>query len=193
MNTHLQIEHRNVDGLRPTDTRLLKSPLDFISEDHLRVRTMCAEIEAALSAEDLGDHEILRIRTFLVQDMPLLLQDEDCDLLPLLAERAEPDDEVPRLKARLDQEHATILESLPTLVRLFSGPRSAWSAADTTLCKGFLSNVRRHIILENAIMLPLARVRLNAADLRKLRHVMLRRRGLSDRVLPDRDAVKCTS
>ena len=51
----------------------------------------------------------------------------------------------------------------------------------------FASQTRRHLIVENAIILPIARARLDTDDLDALRLGMLRRRGL-DRLMEEMDA-----
>ena len=59
---------------------------------------------------------------------------------------------------------------------------------DRTVLTAFAGHVRRHLVAENAILLPIARARLTRADLRTLSKHMLSRRGLPELAeTPDAD------
>lgn len=174
---------RRGDGLTPTAPELLRSPLDFIAEDHLRVRTMCVKIDALVQGAEPPEDDLWGAVEFLSRELPMLLGDEDTDLLPMVAERSAPEDDMPKLKARLEAEHADIGELSQTVVSALKSAadgRTPLSAAEVETIGAFTALTRRHIALENAVLLPLARARLTGTDLERLRDNMLRRRGLSN-------------
>lgn len=179
MRTNLT-DHRNTDGKSPTSALLLRSPLDFIAEDHMRLRAMCAEMERMADAPILHPDDVCCLRDYLTQELPALLADEDDDLMPLVLERAEPDDEVPRLVDRLSGEHARIDALLAQVLAITANLElgGTVSAALREALSALASLTRRHVVLENAVLLPLARARLRKSDLDGLRNAMLTRRGL---------------
>lgn len=180
--TTITTDHRTVDGKTPTSVLLLRTPLDFILEDHLRLRTQCAEMDRLSETTDIDACAVAALIEYLHYELPLLLADEDDDLMPLLAERALPDDELPKLAKRLENEHDAIAAHV---ARVESGLArlALHETMPAQLCEDLraLANAsRRHLILENAVLLPLARARLTSKDLHRLRGAMLRRRGLDD-------------
>lgn len=181
---------RRGDGLSPTDLRQIGDPLDFIAADHLRIRAMCGELDRLAGAAHLTADEAAAMLSFLTEELPLLVADEDEDLLPLLMRRSMPEDDMPRLKLRLDQEHTRIVANLPEVIGTFERLAETGGAIDDLLVyrlSDFAGHMRRHLILENAILLPFARLRLTASDLETLTRRMLARRGL-DRLMERHDA-----
>lgn len=169
----------------PTDPLLIGNPLDFIAEDHLRIRTMCGEIDRLAAAGRVTRAEAECVVSFLTEELPMLVADEDRDLLPLLIRRSTVEDDMKRLKSRLDADHAAIMATLPEAIETFRalaerGGRIGTSARHAL--QAFVKHIRGHIILENAIVLPFARLRLTSADLETLARRMLQRRGL-DRLM----------
>ncbi|SMX50791.1 hemerythrin domain-containing protein [Maliponia aquimaris] len=175
-------DHRTPDGKSPTSVRLLRNPIDFIAEDHLRLRTMCAEMDRLADSTGPESDAVVALLDYLRQELPDLLADEDDDLMPLILKRAEPEDELPRLARRLAREHGEIethqRSVVAGLVAIADTARVPDRLRDPL--RDLAAATRRHLILENAILLPLARVRLRSADLGVLRKAMLRRRGLND-------------
>lgn len=175
-------DHRTTDGRTPTSVMLLRNPLDFISEDHLRLRTMCAELDRLALTAAIEEPAIAEMLEYLTHELPLLLADEDDDLMPRVLSRAEPEDELPKLVERLEKEHAKIVDYLAAVTSgLSSLTRATHLAHDLrTAMRDLAHATRRHLILENAVLLPLAKARLTESDLDALRSGMLRRRGLED-------------
>lgn len=173
-------EHRNTDGKSPTSALLLRSPLDFITEDHLRLRAMCAEIDRMADAGVLGAEDVRCLRDYLTHELPALLADEDDALLPFVMLRAEPEDDLPQLVDRLSSEHASIDVLAAKVLEDIEGPATGREASPAlrSAMRRLAAVARRHLILENAVLLPLARVRLLEEDMIALRQCMLRRRGL---------------
>ncbi|MEM1431180.1 MAG: hemerythrin domain-containing protein [Pseudomonadota bacterium] len=174
--------HRTTDGTSATSLWLLRNPIDYIAEDHLRLRAMCAEMDRLANSETADRDTAAMLSEYLGQELPLLLADEDDDLLPCLLRRAEPEDELPKLALRLHQEHTEISKHLSVVVIGVDAlrPGREVPAALATALHALANATRRHLILENAVLLPLSRARLTKDDLRHLRAAMLKRRGLDD-------------
>ncbi|MCV2881564.1 hemerythrin domain-containing protein [Actibacterium sp. XHP0104] len=176
---------------RSARLRALGDPLDFILRDHHRLREICAEIDRLAEKDHPTADEAEMVLGFLRQELPQLIDDERDDLLPLMLRRCPPEDEIGRLKDRLDWEHDIVQACLPFVVEAFEGVwlyGRALSPDAAASMRAFTGHLRRHLIVENAVLIPLARVRLGRADLDMLSLRMLRRRGL-DRLLelPDAD------
>lgn len=178
------------DGLGPTSTALLDRPLDFIVEDHDRVRNMCALIEYIVDRPKTHPEIIAQVAAFVRAELPLLITDEEEDLLPMMQRRCAPEDDIDRLQKRLDAEHDTAMYLLPdaleTLDALWDG-RAGVPEASLHLLRNFAAHLHRHLIFENAILIPLARARLTPDDISTLSLRMRARRGL-DRAQEGDDA-----
>ena len=171
------------DCLSPTDPRLLDSPLDFIAEDHLREREICALMDriAAAANGDADTEAATNILAFLRNELPLHLKDEEEDLFPLMQARCDPDDQIDTVIERLLRDHQHALSDTRAVVAILEariGSADDLSAADRRALTDFAAHARRHLILENAIILPIARARLSADDMAGLTAPMRRRRGL---------------
>jgi hemerythrin-like domain-containing protein len=178
------------DCLAPTDPVLLGNPLDFIAEDHLRERQICALIDRIANAGEVDVPDVENVLSFLGEELQTHLEDEEQDLFPMMRSRCEAEDEIDKVIDRLRSDHSRVEALMPkvkaALGRLLARG-SAPGARDRAALTDFASHARRHLIVENAIILPIARARLGKTDLDRLRLGMLRRRGL-DRVLEDKDA-----
>ena len=124
MNTRRRY-HVQSDGLKPTGTDLLDSPLEFIADVYLRIWVVCAEIERLDPADEISPDEAGRILEVLTEQLPSLISDEDDDLFPLLSRRSQPEDNTPRLKVRLDAEQEKAMEFLPVVTSVFEDLPSA--------------------------------------------------------------------
>lgn len=168
------------DCLAPTRLALLGNPLDFIHEDHLREREICARMDALAGAQAPGADTATGILGFLRDELPLHLRDEEEDLFPLLRRRCAPEDEIGRVIARLSEDHRHAERDTPKVLAMLdaiAAGQGPLSEADGAALTGYAAQARRHLILENAIILPLARLRLTKGDLRALCQRMMQRRG----------------
>ena len=171
------------DCLAPTDFSLLANALDFIHEDHLRQREICAALDRIAHANDPDAGDIACVTGFLTDELPLHLEDEESDLFPLLKRRCTPEDEIGKAIGRVLVDHARakagagrVIDVLEMLARGKARPSGDQSAALTA----HAAAARRYLILENAIILPFARLRLTAQDLETLCLRMRARRGLTN-------------
>jgi hemerythrin-like domain-containing protein len=163
--------------------RLLSSPLDYIFAEHFRQRVLFGVLDSIVESRE---HDIDLIRAsldFLTHDMKFHIQDEEEDLFPCLRKRAEPDDGIEKVIDQLLEEHKSDhIDASEIVDRLrlalssenISSPFSDFSDS----MKRFTANERRHLIVENAIVLPLARVRLTDDDLIQMSLDMAMRRGI---------------
>jgi hemerythrin-like domain-containing protein len=162
-----------------TDGWLRRSPLDLIAHEHLVQAQLCDSLERI--ADDLPDNVDRRLCTKVIDslkfDMPLHHRDEELGLFPLIEKRALPDDNIHDILARLALEHATdesfADELLESLAGLREGKRLKNPDMVGYMLRSFFESYRRHILWENAIVLPLARARLTREDLDELNCTMM--------------------
>lgn len=166
------------DGTRPVDLRRYGNPLDALAADHYRQRLILADLERLAASIDRDNDDVAALLMHIEIEMPMHTLDEDEDLFPLLRRRAAPEDRMDRLLARLDAEHDSIKALAAEVRDILRGVLAGDMPGDRTPLHGFTSAYRRHMILENAVLLPLARARLTQADLADLRSRMAARRGL---------------
>lgn len=115
-------------------------------------RTACMHAAALLSGE-----------------LPLHHADEDLGLFPVLRKRCLPEDRIDVVLDRLETDHvddeAALAEIVPTLTGLaWEGELEIDPSSVGYALRGFFEAQRRHIAWEQALVMPLARVRLTADD-----------------------------
>lgn len=155
-------------------------PLEQISQEHLRQREVCATLDklAALKAPDLelAAQVLPHFDTLLARHV----EDEEDDLFPLLRARSDPEDEINDTLDRLVGKHLVSLElaaRVRDVVLAMANDNTLPDAEGAAALVGFAAHERRHLIVENAIVLPLARARLTPDDLDELRARMAARRA----------------
>lgn len=162
-----------------SDSWLRRSPLDLIEHEHLIQAQLCDSLERI--ADDLPDSVdrrlCLKVIDSLQSEMPLHHRDEELGLFPLIERRALPDDNIHDILARLALEHATdesfATELLESLEGLSEGRKLKNPEMVGYMLRSFFESYRRHILWENAIVLPLARARLTREDLDELSQAMV--------------------
>lgn len=180
MGKHTRHLHRG-EYLEPTAIMLLGKPLEFIHEDHLRERQICSMLDAIAQGTSCSETEIADILGFLTTELPMHLKDEEEDLFPLLRRRCEPEDEIEKVIAKLQMDHHHAGEDTPQVVsvlEVITKSRRRLETDERKTLTAYASHSRRHLILENAIILPFARLRLTAHDLETLYVRMCQRRGI---------------
>jgi len=174
-------EPKRGNCLEPTDITLLGNPLDFFYEDHLREREICATLDKIAASESPNAEDLFRALSFLREELPLHREDEEQDLFPLLRRRCELEDEIDKAIARLSADHLHSEEDAPVVADILAGletGQESLSDDERTTLTRYAAHVRRHLILENAIILPFAKLRLTKRDLATLTLRMMQRRGL---------------
>lgn len=173
--------------MRPTipeiPRTLIRQPLDWFIAEHYRHRQFCAlmhELAASVvfEAEPVGE-----LIDFLRHELGRHLTDEEEDLFPLLRKRALPEDDVDQVLSRLCAEHKGDLahgHAMRSHLERCLETRTApgLDPAASLALDAFATQELRHLALENAVVLPLARLRLTARDLRGLSRGLAGRRGL---------------
>ena len=112
--------HEN--AMHPDITKL-KNPLDFIAEDHMLEREVCAIIDAIVSNARTKKKDCERVVSFLTERLPQHLADEEIDLFPMMLERCAPEDEIQRVIGKLQSDHEHALADTPAVVALIDGER----------------------------------------------------------------------
>lgn len=172
---------RRGSGLSPTDVGLLAAPLDFISEDHLRERQICAMIDRLATGASLDRQAAMTVLRFLNEELNVHIRDEAEDLFPLLARRCTAEDAIEGAITRIRIDQDAAMRLLPEVRAALSrclDTGSDLSADGRRILARFAVHVRRHLVAENAILLPIARARLTRDDLKTLSKHMRSRRGL---------------
>lgn len=170
--------HKEPPGPRPP-----ADPLAFISEDHLRERRICTVIDGLAESERLDSGAVADVLRFLTGELQLRFRDEAEDLFPLLLRRCTREDAIGGAIDRIRADQDAALRLMPQVLATLAGCRDAGAgptAGERAVLTSFAGHVRRHLVAENAILLPIARARLTEADLRSLARRMRSRRGLPD-------------
>lgn len=158
-----------------------ESPLDFIATDHMRKRQICALIDRMASTAHADQDDCNEVVSFLKEQLLQHLADEEIDLFPMMLKRCEPEDEIQKAIEKLKSDHERAASDTPAVIALLEAKAVATVGFSEDACvqmKQFAAHVRRHLSLENAIILPIARVRLTKKDMEIMKHHMLERRGL---------------
>lgn len=161
-----------------------ENPLDFIVEDHMRGREICAMIDKIASKVDVGQEDRGHVISFLKHQLPRHLADEEADLFPALLARCTPEDEIGQLIDRLNRDHGRARRDTPKIITHLSDQGAGQAGLSESVCHkmtAFAAQARRHLILENAVILPIARRRLTRKDLQIMKQHMLERRGMNRR------------
>lgn len=169
-----------IDALPP---ELVLDPLNWLFAEHYRHRQLCQLIERVGTAAVFLREEAQTIVDFLSHDMVLHVIDEEDDLFPLLRRRCLPTDELDAVLGTLSAEHRDDLNHAQALIALLQkaladGEAPGQGPETRRLFTEFTLRERRHIALENAVVLPIARLRLRAPDLRSLSLRLAARRGV---------------
>jgi hemerythrin-like domain-containing protein len=148
-------------------------PLDFILYEHLRHRVMCNALDSLAEAEHFEVSAVTRLAEFIRSDLSLHIADEEEVFFPMLRRRCLPEDEIGAALDRMNREHAEDRDlSAEVRICLLTAaterrPISAIAGAGEAL-RRFAQNQRRHMMLENAVLIPLARRRLSDEDMKQL-------------------------
>jgi len=161
---------------------LLAEPIEWFFAEHYRHRQACKLIEDVAAAMVFDRPRLVELVDFLEHDLPLHVIDEEEDFFPLLRRRCEPEDDVERVLGMLSAEHRNdVVQAHAVRDHLRSCLASARAPgldpAQRRAMIAFATQERRHLGLENAIVLPIARLRLSPDDLTTLGRRLAARRG----------------
>ena len=162
---------------------LIHEPLDWFFAEHYRHRQACRLMVEVAAAHVFDGERVTALAEFVRNDLALHVIDEEEDLFPLLRRRALPEDEVEDVLGRLSAEHKTdstraqvLREHLETCLARQTAPGMIPEARKAL--QDFAVQELRHLALENAVVLPIARLRLTAKDLKAMSRRLAARRGV---------------
>ena len=150
-----------------------KQALEFILFEHMRHRQMCKALEQLAAMPDFDPGRIASLADFIRFDLTLHVIDEEEDFFPMLRERCLPDDGIDAVLDQMTDEHAAD-KALSVEVRdvlnacLIERKPPAAIECGAAVLRNFAQHERRHMALENAVVIPLARRRLAPDDLTSL-------------------------
>ncbi len=158
-------------------------PFALLLEDHAKQWELCGWLERIADGlpDDVPPELCALAAQSLRTDMPRHHREEEEALFPLLIARAEDGDLADEIIAKLSEEHASdegfAEELVDILERLEKGEPADNPNMLGYMLRGFFENYRRHIHWENTVLIPLAKRRLTAADVRELLERMQRLRA----------------
>lgn len=178
---------RSVSGvttrLRPLPVMLLDDPLEYLAADHTRNRIVTSAVARFGEGRAVRREEAIAVAGFLARDLGLHHLDEEEDLFPCLRKRSLPGDDLDPILERLEEDHKRSASIVSKIVEALSAPDSNDTVSlGRTTCKAMLTYAdqkRRHLAIENAVVLVLARIRLTPKDLSVMSRHMKLRRGIS--------------
>jgi iron-sulfur cluster repair protein YtfE (RIC family) len=162
----------------------LSQPLEWFAAEHHRHRQFCGLMHELAESEAFDAASINSVVEFLRHELGRHLADEEEDLFPLLRKRALPEDHADEVLNRLVGEHRGDLAHghgvrahLERCLQTHTAP--CRDPAAKLALDAFASQELRHLALENAVVLPLARLRLTARDKKSLSKRLAARRGVT--------------
>lgn len=172
-------------SIEPMPAELLKEPLVWFFAEHYRHREVCKQLLSFSTSVEFNEGAFQEVEQFLEVDMPLHIVDEEDDLFPLLRRRCDPDDRIENVLGILSGEHASDMHHAPDLIAIIkkalTDKRGLAAYCETEdIIPPFCQSQKRHIAVENAVVLPIARLRLTEDDLKGLGQRLAARRGLPD-------------
>lgn len=165
------------------DIRLLRNPLEFFHTDHARQSDLCETLADIATAERIDEETAHQLLQYLQWEMPLHTIDEEEDLFQLLRRRARARDDLEQVLSALSGEHRADAELSGQICRylrelLKNTDNMPLSAEMRLAFMDFSARQKRHLMVENTVIMPLAEARLTAADRRDLGRRMAARRGV---------------
>ncbi len=167
-----------------TPDNLLSDPLAWFFAEHHRHRQFCDLMQRTSMANTYDEEVLSWLLDFVVHELALHVLDEEEDLFSLMRTRAQPEDDLDKVLSRLSREHgkdltraAAVGRHLETCLRT-QVPISRNNVRRRAL-ESFAIQERSHLALENAVVLPIARLRLTERDLLELSSRLATRRGVS--------------
>lgn len=166
---HPARQHAFVPDVEAVPSALLDTPLEYFAAENSRRRQLCRALSDLAMANAPPPASLRAVAGIIRSDLALRTEDDERDLFDLLRSRAE-DNELERAFGILSADHAgdramamALCEALEAAA--MAAPRHPGLA---DLIGRFVSHRMRHVALEQAVVLPIARLRLTAGDLQAL-------------------------
>ena len=140
---------------------LLDDPIDFIIAEHHRHREV-ARILLMIASGELNDRGINAVIEFLGGDFVQHTKDEEVILFPALRKYCLKEDKIDTILARLEQEHLDDGDDAANTIAVLKSFLASRSLnPDGKRCLvSFAEHIQQHLALENGVLLPIARARL---------------------------------
>lgn len=153
------------------------SPLDFLFGEHLRQRQF-AKVLTLIADGVINRKTIASAITFIETDLALHIMDEELSLFPALRSSCETDDKIEDLLEILAKEHREDETGSDAIIAILNQMAAgiAPGERDREQLRDFSDRLRHHLALENGVLLPIARMRMNADALRAAGESMAARR-----------------
>jgi Hemerythrin HHE cation binding domain. len=169
-----------------TPDALLSDPITWFFAEHHRHRQFCDLMQRASMATTFDEEVLSWLLDFVVHELALHVLDEEQDLFPLMRARAQPEDNLDAVLGRLSGEHAKDLTRAATVrhhlaICLRQQTPISRNNVRRRALESFAIHERSHLALENAVVLPIARLRLTERDLVELSNRLATRRGIARR------------
>ncbi len=164
--------------MQQTIHTLQEGPLEQLEAEHARQLQTLTSLETITKRED--SVEMIRFASellnFFTVDLTRHMEHEENGLFPILKQRCHPSDNLEMIINQLSHEHELDRDLVDFLVsdlkKIAHGLHGAIPMRFNINAQAFIETQRRHIDWENKIVLPLARKRLTAEDLRDLKNSM---------------------
>jgi iron-sulfur cluster repair protein YtfE (RIC family) len=160
----------------------LVDPIAWLSAENARHRQLCDMLADVSKLRTASPALLRRLAETLATEMALHVADEAEDLFPRLCQRMEADDEIARVLGILTADHDADQSAVRDLQQAFSAAAEAgvgpadWPGLGAMIGQ-FITHERRHIALVNAVVLPIARLRLTPSDQHDMARSMAARRA----------------
>ena len=160
------------------ETDLIDMPLEFIFADHHRQR-QAAVILNMIAAGEFDEYGMRKLVKFMKEDFVRHIADEELGFFPLLRERCLPEDKIESLIARLVEEHKDDESGGEGIINLLEDRLAGKGLNHDAKSKisAFAEHILQHLAVENAVLLPIARVRMDKATLKGLSTILKERRA----------------
>jgi hemerythrin-like domain-containing protein len=142
---------------------LIYSPIDYFFAEHHRQRQAAAML-IMIAEGERDEAGIERLTEFLETAFAQHIVEEETALFPWLRSVCLPEDDIESLLSRLALEHGQdeeVGDEVLEILRTIAGPGSL-GAKEKGRLRYFAEHLRRHIALENGVLLPIARARITS-------------------------------
>ena len=156
---------------------LIDAPLEFIFADHHRQRQAALMLNM-IATGGFEENGVRNLINFLREDFARHIADEELGFFPLLRERCLPEDKIDPLIARLVDEHKDDESHGGAVITLLEKRMAGHDLNGREKAKiaAFAEHILQHLAVENAVLLPIARVRMDADSLMALSTMLKERR-----------------
>lgn len=152
-----------------------RNPLDWLVSTHAEWSRICALLERLAEGAAVPAAELWEAAEFVRVMLPIHLLDEEVDLFPLLRHRCTDADSIELVLGLLGAEHDEEADRVTAVLGLLG--QDALTPRQARTLAAFVREQRRHLAVEEALVVPMARKRLGRRDLTRLRKRMLARRA----------------